>query len=190
MAALRAIGACIDNSRINTCWIESKQHGPSTVKQMLRGGDKSVKTGQTSANLLQDYWCNPLRENFHEETSIPCKGKVGTDSVSSQEGLGDESGERKDCGSGMGHSLSGHSQIYGPFLEQSRRDTHQAVVARCRRDFLRCHLYWDVLTRYWRLCVVPSTILAAMWGHIICHRQRRALSKDQAWPNRACPWAC
>lgn len=46
MAALRAIGAYIDNSGIDTCWIEAELYGPSTVKQIL--GGKHVKRAQTA----------------------------------------------------------------------------------------------------------------------------------------------
>ena len=46
MAALCAIGAYIDNSGIDTCWIESELYGPSTVKQIL--GGKHVKRTQTA----------------------------------------------------------------------------------------------------------------------------------------------
>ena len=46
MAALRAIGAYIDNSGIDTCWIESELYGPSTVKQIL--GGNHMKRAQTA----------------------------------------------------------------------------------------------------------------------------------------------
>ena len=37
MATPSVIGAYIDNSGIDTCWIESELYGPSTVKQILGG---------------------------------------------------------------------------------------------------------------------------------------------------------
>ena len=37
MAMLRTIGAYIDSSGIDMCWIESELYGPSTVKQILDG---------------------------------------------------------------------------------------------------------------------------------------------------------
>ena len=44
MAMLRTIGAYIDSSGINMCWIESELYGPSTVKQILDGNH--VKRGE------------------------------------------------------------------------------------------------------------------------------------------------
>ena len=37
MDMLRTIGAYIDSSGIDMCWIESELYGPSTVKQILHG---------------------------------------------------------------------------------------------------------------------------------------------------------
>jgi len=37
MDMLRTIGACIDSSGIDMCWIESELYGLSTVKQILDG---------------------------------------------------------------------------------------------------------------------------------------------------------
>ena len=44
MAMLRTIGAYIDSSGIDMCWIESELYGPSTVKQILEGNH--VKRGE------------------------------------------------------------------------------------------------------------------------------------------------
>ena len=44
MAMLRTIGAYIDSSGIDMCWIESELYGPSTVKQILDGN--RVKRGE------------------------------------------------------------------------------------------------------------------------------------------------
>jgi len=44
MAMLRTIGAYIDSSGIDMCWIESELYGPSTVKQILDGNH--VKRGE------------------------------------------------------------------------------------------------------------------------------------------------
>ncbi|XP_015770587.1 PREDICTED: uncharacterized protein LOC107349002 [Acropora digitifera] len=44
MAMLRTIGAYIDSSGIDMCWIESELYGPSTVKQILVGNH--VKRGE------------------------------------------------------------------------------------------------------------------------------------------------
>lgn len=46
MAQLRAIGAFIENSGLDLCWIESDLYGPATVKQII-GGDH-VKRGETA----------------------------------------------------------------------------------------------------------------------------------------------
>lgn len=44
MAQLRTIGAFIENSGLDMCWVESDLYGPATVKQIL--GGKHVKRGQ------------------------------------------------------------------------------------------------------------------------------------------------
>ena len=46
MAQLRAIGAFVENSGLDTCWIESDLYGPATVKQII--GRKHVKRGETA----------------------------------------------------------------------------------------------------------------------------------------------
>ena len=45
MAQLRTIGASIENSGLDMCWVESDLYGPSTVKQIL--GGNYVKRGET-----------------------------------------------------------------------------------------------------------------------------------------------
>ncbi|CAH3136174.1 unnamed protein product [Porites lobata] len=42
----RTIGAFIENSGLDMCWIESDLYGPSTVKQILRGNH--VKRGEAA----------------------------------------------------------------------------------------------------------------------------------------------
>ena len=46
MAQLRTIGAFIDNSGIDLCWIESELYGPATVKQIIDGNH--VKRGEAA----------------------------------------------------------------------------------------------------------------------------------------------
>ena len=46
MADLRTIGAFIDNSRLDMCWLESELYGPATVKQILEGGH--IKRAETA----------------------------------------------------------------------------------------------------------------------------------------------
>ena len=46
MADLRTIGAFIDNSGLDMCWLESELYGPATVKQILEGGH--IKRAQTA----------------------------------------------------------------------------------------------------------------------------------------------
>ena len=46
MADLRTIGAFIDNSGLDMCWLESELYGPVTVKQILEGGH--VKQAETA----------------------------------------------------------------------------------------------------------------------------------------------
>lgn len=46
MAQLRTIGAFIENSGLDTCWIESELYGPATVKQIINGNH--VKRGETA----------------------------------------------------------------------------------------------------------------------------------------------
>ena len=38
MTDLRTIGAFIDNSGLDMCWLESELYGAATVKQILEGG--------------------------------------------------------------------------------------------------------------------------------------------------------
>ena len=46
MADLRTIGAFIDNSGLDMCWLKSELYGPATVKQILEGGH--VKRAETA----------------------------------------------------------------------------------------------------------------------------------------------
>ena len=46
MAQLRTIGAFMENSGLDLCWIESELYGPTTVKQIIDG--KHVKRGETA----------------------------------------------------------------------------------------------------------------------------------------------
>lgn len=39
MVQLRTIGASIDNSGLDMCWMESELYGASTVKQIIEGGN-------------------------------------------------------------------------------------------------------------------------------------------------------
>ena len=54
MAMLRTIGAYIDSSGIDMCWIESELYGPSTVKQILDGNH--VKRGE-KAHMITSQAC-------------------------------------------------------------------------------------------------------------------------------------
>lgn len=59
MAMLRTIGAYIENSGIDACWIEAEMYGPSTVKQILdgnhvrRGVNAHITTLQALFSLYQ-----------------------------------------------------------------------------------------------------------------------------------------
>ena len=46
MAMLRTIGAYVENSGIDMCWVESELYGPSTVRQILVGNH--VKRGENA----------------------------------------------------------------------------------------------------------------------------------------------
>lgn len=46
MAQLRTIGAFIESSGLNMCWVESDLYGPCTVKQIL--GGNHVKRGEAA----------------------------------------------------------------------------------------------------------------------------------------------
>ena len=46
----RTIGAFIENSGLDMCWIESDLYGPSTVKQILRGNH--VKRGEAAHMVI------------------------------------------------------------------------------------------------------------------------------------------
>ena len=54
MAMLRTIGAYIDSSGIDMCWIESELYGPSTVKQIHDGNH--VKIGE-KAHMITSQAC-------------------------------------------------------------------------------------------------------------------------------------
>ena len=46
MAQLRTIGAFIENSGLDMCWVESDLYGPFTVKQIL--AENHVKRGEAA----------------------------------------------------------------------------------------------------------------------------------------------
>ena len=46
MAQLRTIGAFIEDSGLDLCWIEADNYGPGTVKQILEGNH--VKRGEVA----------------------------------------------------------------------------------------------------------------------------------------------
>ena len=49
MAQLRTIGAFIEDSGLDMCWVESDLYGPSTVKQIL--GGNHVKRGEAAHTI-------------------------------------------------------------------------------------------------------------------------------------------
>ena len=46
MADLRTIGAFIDNSGLDMCWLESELYGPATVKQISRQFRRTSQLGE------------------------------------------------------------------------------------------------------------------------------------------------
>ena len=64
MAMLRTIGAYIDSSGIDMCWIESELYGPSTVKQILDGNH--VKRGEKAHMITLQAWFALYLDGFPE----------------------------------------------------------------------------------------------------------------------------
>ena len=71
MAMLRTIGAYVENSGIDMCWIESELYGPSTVRQILdgnhvkRGENAHITTLQALFTLYQEAFFKQHQE-LHE----------------------------------------------------------------------------------------------------------------------------
>ena len=60
MAQLRTIGAFIENSGLDMCWVESDLYGPSTVKQIL--GGNHVKRGEVAHMVILQVLCSLYQE--------------------------------------------------------------------------------------------------------------------------------
>ena len=85
MAELRTIGAFMEDSGIDMCWIEADIYGPATVKQILQGNH--VKRGETAhivrlqalsdlylKALLRSSKMNPKRlEDVSRQVADACK---------------------------------------------------------------------------------------------------------------------
>jgi len=65
MAQLRAIGAFIENSGLDLCWLESDLYGPATVKQII-GGDH-VKRGETAHLITVQALFEIYQEDFFKQ---------------------------------------------------------------------------------------------------------------------------
>jgi hypothetical protein len=65
MAQLRTIGAHIDNSGIDLCWVEAELYGSTTVKQILDG--KHVKRGQTARLVTLEALFTLYQEAFSKQ---------------------------------------------------------------------------------------------------------------------------
>ena len=71
MTMLKTIGAYVENSGIDLCWVESELYGPSTVRQILdgnyvkRGQNADIKTVQALFTLYQEAFFKQHRE-LHE----------------------------------------------------------------------------------------------------------------------------
>ena len=69
MAQLRTIGAFIENSGIDLCWIESEIYGPATVKQIIDGNH--VKRGEAAHMVtLQALFLMYQKAFFEQESQI------------------------------------------------------------------------------------------------------------------------
>ena len=62
MAQLRTIGAFIENSGLDKCWVESDLYGPSTVKQIL--GGNHVKRGEAAHTVTLQALFSLYQEAF------------------------------------------------------------------------------------------------------------------------------
>ena len=62
MAQLRTIGAFIENSGLDMCWVESDLYGPSTVKQIL--GGNHVKRGEAAHMVILQALFSLYQEAF------------------------------------------------------------------------------------------------------------------------------
>ena len=62
MAQLRTIGAFIENSGVDMCWVESDLYGPSTVKQIL--GGSHVKRGEAAHTVTLQALFSLYQEAF------------------------------------------------------------------------------------------------------------------------------
>lgn len=71
MAQLRAIGAFIENSGLDMCWIESDLYGPATVKQILEG--KHVKRGETAHIITLQALFMLYKEAVFKEDPTHCQ---------------------------------------------------------------------------------------------------------------------
>ena len=70
MADLRTIGAFIDNSALDMCWLESELYGPATVKQILEGGH--VKRAETAHMVTLQALFTLYQEALFQDNSDAC----------------------------------------------------------------------------------------------------------------------
>lgn len=69
MTQLRTIGAYIENSGLDMCWLESELYGPATVKQILNGNH--VKRGETAHMItLQALFEMYQEASLHQEQDL------------------------------------------------------------------------------------------------------------------------
>ena len=69
MAQLRTLGAFIENSGIDLCWIESEIYGPATIKQIIDGNH--VKRGEAAHMVtLQALFLMYQKAFFEQESQI------------------------------------------------------------------------------------------------------------------------
>ena len=62
MAQLRTIGAFIENSGLDMCWVESDLYGPFTVKQIL--AENHVKRGEAAHTVTLQALFSLYQEAF------------------------------------------------------------------------------------------------------------------------------
>jgi hypothetical protein len=71
MAMQRTIGAYIDNSGIDMCWIEAELYGPSTVKQIIDG--KHVERGEKAHMTTLQALFTLYHESFAKQEPELCQ---------------------------------------------------------------------------------------------------------------------
>ena len=70
MAQFRTIGAFIENSRLDMCWVESDLYGPSTMKQILSGNH--VKRGAAAHMVILQALFSVYQETFFVRHPAVC----------------------------------------------------------------------------------------------------------------------